>query len=509
MEIILEKGEVFWGLRAADGMSMPYGDKTWNSNLHKNVSDGNAASNQVNPMLVSSHGRWFWSDREFDVCIEPGRIEIRNNDAPIISGRAANLKSAFLELSQRFFPAQGKLPEPMMMTKPQYNTWVELQINQNQKGILEYAHGIIDNGYPAGVLMIDDSWQENFGVFNFHPARFPDPKAMMDELHALGFKVAIWVTPFISPDSMPFRKLVRRGLLVKTKTGEPSLRSWWNGYSAMLDLTNPEAVEWLRNELNEMMRIYGADGFKFDAGHPAHLDPEAVLHKPATPQEYNQYYVDLAAEYELNECKSCYKHAGWGIACRQGDKHHDWDTDKGIRALIPNAIAQGMMGFACNCPDMIGGGLVASVGSDLSYDEELFVRTAQAAALFPMMQFSAAPWRVLSQTGVALCREAAFLHERFAPKIIALADEYSKTCTPILRCMEFEFPDCGYERIVDQFMLGSDVLVAPVLVQGAVTRDVVLPAGSWRYVDGTVYEGGRTVTVPAPLDVLPYFELVI
>ena len=72
--------------------------------------------------------------------------------------------------------------------------------------------------------------------------------------------------------------------------------------------------------------------------------------------------------------------------------------------------------------------------------------------------------------------------------------------------MEYEFPGCGYERMTDQFMLGSNYLVAPVLTKGAVTRDVALPEGRWRYVDGTVYEGGLTVTVPAPINVLPYFE---
>ena len=506
MEIVLEKGEVFWGMRAADGPNMPFGNREIHIDLHKNCSEFGAASNQVNPMLVSSHGRWFWSDKEFDAKITPGKITIFNHDAPVESGRASTLKQAFHELSERFFPAQGKIPAPILMAEPQYNTWVELQINQNQNGILEYAHGIIDHGFPAGVLMIDDSWQENFGVLNFHPGRFQNPKAMMEELHSLGFKVVIWVTPFVSPDSLPFRKLMHKGLLVKNQKGEPSLRSWWNGYSAMLDLTNPEAMDWLRGELNRLMQEYGVDGFKFDAGHPAHLDPEAVLFRDATPQEYNQRYVDLAAEYEINECKSCYKHAGWGIACRQGDKHHNWSEDNGIRALIPNAIAQGLMGYACNCPDMIGGGLVSSVGSELQYDEELFVRTAQASALFPMMQFSTAPWRVLSETGVALCREAALLHQRFAPVILELAAEYARTCAPILRCMEYEFPGCGYERMTDQFMLGSNYLVAPVLTKGAVTRDVALPEGRWRYVDGTVYEGGVTVTVPAPINVLPYFE---
>jgi alpha-glucosidase len=71
--------------------------------------------------------------------------------------------------------------------------------------------------------------------------------------------------------------------------------------------------------------------------------------------------------------------------------------------------------------------------------------------------------------------------------------------------MEYEFPHCGYENVKDQFMLGSDVLVAPVMEQGAVQRLVVLPKGEWLYCDGKEYEGDGTVVVSAPVERLPYF----
>lgn len=507
MVIRREAGEVFWGMRAGEGRYMPIGDEPYYTSLHVNDRTAGLASGQNNPMLISSHGRWLWCDREFSADFTPERVELEDIGGAVYQGRENTLREAFAALSQRFFPPQGKLPDPMLLERPQYNTWVELQVHQNQDGILKYARGIVENGFPAGVLMLDDSWQENFGVFSFHPGRFRDPEAMIDELHGMGFKVMVWVTPFISPDSMPFRVLEPKGLLLKAADGSPYLRRWWNGYSAMLDLTVPEAADWLRGELKRLTDELGVDGFKFDAGHPAHFgrNGQAAASRPVTGQEYNSLYVDLAAEFSLNECKSCYRHAGWGLVERQGDKKHSWDM-RGIRALIPNAITQGLMGYALNCPDMIGGGSVASTGSKLAYDEELFVRTAQCSALFPMMQFSAAPWRVLSENGVRLCREAAQLHMDFAPEIMSLAKHYAQTGEPILRCMEYVFPGCGYERITDQFMLGDTLLVAPVLEKGARTREAVLPEGSWEYRDGTAMQGGRTVTVDAPLDVLPYFR---
>ncbi|GJM73710.1 hypothetical protein HMSSN036_59260 [Paenibacillus macerans] len=94
----------------------------------------------------------------------------------------------------------------------------------------------------------------------------------------------------------------------------------------------------------------------------------------------------------------CWKLGGQGLIQRQRDKKHTWDDD-GLGGLIPNAIAQGLLGYAFNCPDMIGGGMDGDINSpDFRFDSKLFVRYTQCAALFPVMQFSMAPWRVLRAT---------------------------------------------------------------------------------------------------------------
>ena len=138
--------------------------------------------------------------------------------------------------------------------------------NQNQEDILNYAHNIIDNGFPKGILMIDDNWQRYYGNFEFKAEKFPDARAMTDELHRLGFKVMLWISPFVSADSPEFRDLAAKGFLLKNKNGTPAVVNWWNGYSACYDMTNPAAVESLKQTLNECMEKYGIDGFKFDAG---------------------------------------------------------------------------------------------------------------------------------------------------------------------------------------------------------------------------------------------------
>jgi alpha-glucosidase (family GH31 glycosyl hydrolase) len=154
-------------------------------------------------------------------------------------------------------------------------------------------------------------------------------------------------------------------------------------------------------------------------------------------------------------------------------------------------------------PDMIGGN---QYDGDKA-DKELMIRWAQASALMPLIQFSIGPWHFDEQT-VAAARAASQLHVRFAPLIIEMARAAPKTGEPILAPLWYHFPrDPATFDITDQYMLGPDVIVAPVLSKGATARDLYLPAGKWRDAkSAAVLEGGRTLKAhPAPLDVLPLF----
>lgn len=95
-----------------------------------------------------------------------------------------------------------------------------------------------------GVLIIDDNWMQDYGTWDFEKHRFPDPAVMINSLHELGFKVMLWVCPYVSPDSITFRQLRDKGLLMKHDDGTPVLRRWWNGYSAVVDYTNAEGSAW-------------------------------------------------------------------------------------------------------------------------------------------------------------------------------------------------------------------------------------------------------------------------
>ena len=140
-----------------------------------------------------------------------------------------------------------------------------------------------------------------------------------------------------------------------------------------------------------------------------------------------------------------------------------------------------------------------------SLDEELVVRAAQVHTLMPMMQFSAAPWRVLSARNLEIVRSAARLHERLGPEILAVAKQSAVSGEPIARTLDYQFPGLGYGGITVA-PAGEKILVAPVVTKGATQRAVVFPPGAWKSVDGQVVRGPATLTVQSPLERLPWWR---
>jgi alpha-glucosidase len=381
--------------------------------------------------------------------------------------------------------------------------------DQNQADIMKYARGVIKAGFPPGVLIIDDSWQRDYGDWRFRPDRFPDPRGMVDSLHELGFQVMLWVCPFVSPDGAVFRQLFEREdafLKDPNYPDRPKLVDWWNGYSALLDLTDPDAEAWFRKTLNDLQQDYGIDGFKFDGGDLAHYDFVVSEQKNTSAARHSQLYSQLGLDYPLNEYRATFGTGGKALAQRLRDKAFSWEA---LRQIVPGMTLMGIMGYPFACPDMVGGGEYRSFLSLDVIDQELIVRSAQLQALMPMIQFSLAPWRVLDEAHLSACREAVMLRTKFGPTILELASKTATSGEPIVRSMGYAFPNYGYDLIDNQFMLGEDILVAPVMVKEQRSRAVQLPPGRWRYLpDGKTYQGEQLIEVAAPISVLPYFERI-
>jgi alpha-glucosidase (family GH31 glycosyl hydrolase) len=462
--------------------------------------------NQVQPLLLSSKGEVIWCEQPYVINYLPGKLSLTGQSVNFQYHKAGNnLKDAYHFASRMYFPPSGKMPDQLLFTNPQYNTWIELMYDQNQQDILAYARNIRSFDFPPGVLMIDDNWQEDYGKWNFHQGRFSDPKQMIDSLHNLGFKVMLWVCPFVSPDCDVYRELMSKKYFVTDSAGNPAIVRWWNGASALLDLTNPNAMVWFKSKLNQLMSDYGVDGFKLDAGDFEFYENVNSFKPQATPMEHSELFGKIGLDYPLNEYRAMWKMGGQPLAERLRDKDHGFDA---LQLLIPNMLTAGLMGYYFSCPDMIGGGEFTSFLNKDQLDQESIVRSAQCHALMPMMQFSVAPWRVLDDVHLAAVKKAVEIREKYKDYILELVISAAQTGEPIMKPLEFNYPGKGYATIVDQFLLGDRLLVTPVLIKGTEKRKVIIPEGKWKSFQGITITGPKTIEVKVKLNDLPYFEKI-
>ncbi|HBF86790.1 MAG TPA: glycoside hydrolase [Clostridiales bacterium] len=495
------KDELWYGGTVAYGEKYPIDEK---SELFFDL-DCNDTSNQQNPAFYSDKGRFLWLGHGGKVAFKKGVIEITAKDYDL-EKCGETLKDASVGCAMKYYKPTGTTPDKRAFTAPQYCSWTVLLWHQDQKGILDYARSIKEKGYKAGILIIDDTWQREYGVWEFNRNNFPDPDAMMKELKDMGFLVSLWICPYVSPNapylSPSIWEHIDEGRVVMNGK-DPRFVLWWEGYSAQLDFTRPNAKKWINEQTKRLEDRYGVVGFKLDGGDPQYLGKDLE-----NCNEQSSLWIE-SIDNAFKESRTCYKLGGKPIIQRLNDKAHLWETSGlslGLSSIIPLILAQGIAGYYYGCADMIGGGRSSDFIDKSKLDDELIIRWCQASALFPMVQFSYDVWNK-EENGVArCCKKAMDIREKFVPYIVSLLENASKTGIPATRYMDYEFPNEGLAGIKDQFMLGDGYLVAPVLIKGADKRTVVFPKGKWKDIeDGKIYEGGKH-EVPAPIDKLPVFE---
>jgi len=400
----------------------------------------------------------------------------------------------------------NQLPREELFRKPTWTTWARYKMDISESKVLQFADQIIENGYPHGVMEIDDRWQTNYGDIEFDRVRFPNPVRLIEELHRRNFKVTAWVVPFFDPGSSAFATGKRNNFLVKDQSGDPYFIPWWQGRGGLLDVTNPEALDWFYISLRALQLESGLDGYKFDAGEACFFPKDAVCNKPVSANEYTHEYINfIARQFKLTEVRSGWNNQSAPIFFRQWDKSSTWGADNGLRSVLSGILALGLTGYPFILPDMVGGNEYEEKA-----DAELMIRWTQLNSLLPSIQFSLAPWEFPEECN-RICLQYARLHVEYADRIIQIARESIKTGDPIIRPIWWGDPcDQIALNCDDQFLLGDDLLVAPILSHGMRARNIYLPAGRWRNIwSGEIFDGNQELQeFPAPLDTLPVFEKI-
>jgi len=374
-------------------------------------------------------------------------------------------------------------PQRASFARPIFSTWTQFGKAITQEQVLHLARDTRRHDFPAYVVQIDERWERAYGDLVFDRSKFPDPGAMVQEIHDLGCKATLWACPFVNEDSVTFSEEYDTGYLVPNAAGTgPALLRWWDGVAGLVDLSNPQAVQKYAGRLQRLVDEYGFDGFKFDGG-DARYQPQGEdrnFHLPTTPSGYCDLYQQFIYDYfyDLAESRTAWLAQRFGTISREGGKDSVWDLDNGLAAMIALGLTQSLMGYPYLIPDMIGG-RIRTRDADLPLPAAtMFLRWVQASVLMPIMQYSWAPWNYDCNT-VDLAREYTRLHEDLADEFDALADLAMREGQPMIRPLFLQGPeDTETYPLYNEYLLGEDLLVAPVITPDN-RRQVYLPEGEW------------------------------
>uniref|UniRef100_T1DG65 Putative glucosidase n=1 Tax=Cupiennius salei TaxID=6928 RepID=T1DG65_CUPSA len=424
---------------------------------------------------------------------------------------AMTIKDVYTYAAHRWIKKPAEVPEEHVFHFPIWSTWARYKRSIDENAILDFAKTIKESDLPASQIEIDDKWESCYGDLEFDSTKFPNPKHMTSELENLGYPTTLWVHPFCNPECKTYNIGREKGFWVKDKQGDPVEVKWWNGMnSALLDTTNKRATKWFIERLKRLQKKYGILSFKFEAGELQWMDTNFVLEDEDAnlqPNIYTKEYANLAAEFGGRvEVRVGYETQELPVFVRMFDRFSHWDYTNGLQTLIPTALQLSMLGYHFIIPDMIGGNNYTPNNGSIP-NRELYVRWLEANVFLPVLQFSIAPFDYDDEV-MQITKKMMELREKHVHYILHLAHQSTRTGDPLVRPLWWIAPDDMEAMSIDsQFLLGDNIMVAPVLEKGAKKRNIYLPEGKWMDIQrGKTYEGSQWLyDYKAPLNFLPYF----
>jgi len=463
-------------------------------------------------------------------------------DIAVYDGGPGKVLSAFLDEVGR----AEELPPWVLRLWASGNEW------NTQQLVLERMDSHRDLDIPVGVVVVE-AWSDEEGITIFRDAVYdvtadgaahvagdfsypadgvwPDPKAMIDELHARGIKVILWQIPLQKTDPertgqvrADAEAMVRDGHAVLEADGSAyHNRGWWFPRALMPDLSVQRTRDWWTAKRRYLVTDLDVDGFKTDGGEHAwghdlrYADGRTGAEgNNLFPVHYARAFGDLLRS--AGKAPVTFSRAGFTGSQAHGvfwagDEDSTWEAFR-------SSVTAGLTAAACGI--VYWGWDLAGFSGPVP-DAELYLRAAAASVFMPVMQYHSefnhhrrplrdrTPWHVAETTGdervVPVFRSLAHLRERLVGYLSGQARIAVTTDRPLMRPLFFDHgadPEVWNRPL--QYQLGDDLLVHPVTEPGATSWTTYLPAGTWIDVwTGAQVDGGRTVTREVPIDVVPVY----
>jgi alpha-D-xyloside xylohydrolase len=425
-----------------------------------------------------------------------------------------------------------------MLPKAAYGYIQCKQRYTSQAELMAVAKGYRDRKLPADVLVIDWFHYTKMGEMDMDPAKWPDPVGMNRELHAMGFHTMISVWPRFIPEDRYYKTVLDNGWFMHLADGTPTNGLPYDKAGSDIDTTNPAAAKWYWDVIRENYVAKGFDAFWADETEPDLPPNGSYLHVGPGTEFFDVYPLfHTAAFYDGMRRDMAERAVILARDAYLGAQHNGtifWSSDISptwdvLKRSVPtgiNFVASGMPYWSTD----IGGWqyLPAShkperpVLIDPSdardevqgYDDypELYVRWFEYGAFQPNFRSHGSRpqnevWSYGKQAEPIL-EKYLKLRYQLMPYIYSLGWKTHETGAPFMRGLFMDFgDDPKVADIGDEYMFGPALLVAPVVEQGRTTREVYLPAGTdwYNFWTNERLKGGQTVTVAAPIDVLPLF----
>ncbi|MFI9586655.1 alpha-xylosidase [Streptomyces sp. NPDC052236] len=369
--------------------------------------------------------------------------------------------------------------------------------------VRERARQIREHRFPCDVLHLDTYWQPHgcWSDMRWDTDAFPDPRGLVSDLTAQGFRTSLWMNSYLGVDSPYYAQAEKNGWFLRTRAGGTWVGQLWGGHhpdTALLDLTHPGAVAWFKDRIRDALRS-GAAVIKTDFGEAVPAD--AVAHNGMTGERLHNLYPLLYNDMVAEATREAVGGTGltWGRSSWTGGQRHGakWTGDpdssrQDLAATLRAGLSLGLTGHPFWSHDI--GGFHGTP------TPELFVRWAQFGLLSPLSRFhgmtSRMPWDFGPEAYAAVLHIAR-LRMALLPCLYSAAAEAARTGEPLARPMVLDHPDRPDAHGADlQYLLGPDLLVAPFYGEGG-RRPVWFPPGEWLPYSGD----GAGITGPAWHDV--------